>query len=239
VSKRLVNVFPDALDVATAVAARLETVIECDLAARGECHIVLTGGTVGIAVLRHVATTHTIDWRDVHVWWGDERFVASDSEDRNDGQAWDAFLARIDIPEENIHRMASTQSSDSVEAAAESYAADLAEFFGADFPHFDVVLLGVGPDAHVASLFPNLPGVREIGKTVIAVRDSPKPPPERVSLSLPSINAARRVWVVAAGHDKAAAIKTAFTPSNSGETPVSSVHGIDETVFFVDETARS
>lgn len=237
-SKREVRVFADASAVASAVAMCLEDAIETDVAMRGECHVVLTGGTVGIALLRYVATSRIIDWSDVHIWWGDERYVASESSDRNDGQAWDALLSRIDIPNENIHRITSPQTSESLEAAAQSYAADLAEFFGADFPHFDVTLLGVGPDAHVASLFPNLPGLAQMGKTVIAVRDSPKPPPERISLSLPSINASRRVWVVAAGADKASAVATALGSRTNGESPVSAVHGLEQTVFFLDEAAR-
>ena len=236
-SKREFRLFADASAVASAVATCLEDAIETDVAKRGECHVVLTGGTVGIALLRYVATNRSIDWSDVHIWWGDERYVAPESPDRNDGQAWDALLSRIDIPPENIHRMMSPQSSESLSAAAESYAADLAEFFGADFPHFDVTLLGVGPDAHVASLFPNRPELSDLGKTVIAVRDSPKPPPERISLSLPSLNASRRIWVVAAGADKATAVATALGSQNSGETPVSAVHGTDETVFFLDEAA--
>lgn len=237
-SNRVIRVFPNAAEVATAVASRLEEVIESDLASRGECHVVLTGGTVGIALLRQVATMKHIDWSDVHVWWGDERFVPSDSSDRNDGQAWDALLSRIEIPAENIHRIASPDAVESLASAATSYAADLSEFFGADFPHFDVTLLGVGPDAHVASLFPHLPGVGDVVHTVIAVRDSPKPPSERITLTLPSINASRRVWVVAAGADKAHAISAAMDAQSAENAPVSAVHGVEETVFFVDEAAN-
>lgn len=237
-TRRDVRVFPDAASVASAVASRLEEVIGIDLVNRGECHVVLTGGTVGIALLRQVATSRSIDWTDVHIWWGDERFVPSDSADRNDGQAWDALLARIGIPAENIHRVSSPDVGETLDSAAASYAADLENFFGADFPHFDVTLLGVGPDAHVASLFPHLPGVSDVGHTVIAVRDSPKPPSERVSLTLPSINASRRVWVVAAGADKANAISAALGAQSPVDAPASAVHGIEETVFFIDEAAN-
>ena len=236
-SHRDIRVFPDAGGVASAVASRLEEVIELDLATKGECHVVLTGGTVGIALLRYVAASRNIDWSDVHIWWGDERFVPADSADRNDGQAWDALLSRIEIPTENIHRIAAADSGDTLDFAAASYAKDLEGFFGADFPQFDVTLLGVGPDAHVASLFPHLPGVSDLGHTVIPVRDSPKPPPERVSLTLPSINSSRRVWVVAAGSDKSDAISAALGPQTPLDAPVSAVHGVEETVFFLDEAA--
>jgi len=237
VSNRVIRVFRNAAEVATAVATRLEEVIDFDLTSRGECHVVLTGGTVGIALLRQVATTKHVNWSDVHIWWGDERFVPSDSSDRNDGQAWDALLARIEIPTENIHRIAAADSGETLDSAAALYAKDLENYFGADFPHFDVTLLGVGPDSHVASLFPHLPGVGDLGHTVIPVRDSPKPPPERVSLTLPSINSSRRVWVVAAGTDKADAISAAMDAQSPDNAPVSAVHGVEETVFFVDEAA--
>lgn len=223
--------------VAQSVARALVDVITSDISARDECHVVLTGGTVGIALLRDVPTDAGIDWSRVHFWWGDERFVSPDSPDRNDGQAWDALLSRIDVPTENIHRMPARIDGVDLDAAARAYTEDIAEFFGADFPHFDVVLLGVGPDAHVASLFPGLSGVTETGRTVIPVRDSPKPPPERVSLSLPSINSSRRVWIVAAGADKATAVAAGLGGVNANAAPVSAVRGVEETVFFIDDAA--
>jgi 6-phosphogluconolactonase len=127
----------------------------------------------------------------------------------------------------------------SLNDAARVYAEEVAKFFGADFPQFDVVLLGVGPDAHVASLFPGLPGVLVTGQTVIPVRDSPKPPSERVSLSLPSINSARRVWVVASGADKAEAIHLAVTANDANVAPVSAVRGTEETTLYLDTSAAS
>ncbi len=235
--RREFRVFESAADVALAVAEDLENAIRVDVSTRDECHVVLTGGTLGIALLHHVGAKSDVDWSRVHFWWGDERFVNPESPDRNEGQAWEALLNRIDVPAENIHRMGSTAGYASADDATSSYANSLEEFFGVDFPHFDVVLLGVGPDSHVASLFPRLPGVLESGKTVIAVRNSPKPPPERVSLTLPSINASRRVWVVAAGNDKAEAIRSSESANDPSVSPVSAVHGIEETVFFVDNAA--
>jgi 6-phosphogluconolactonase len=240
-TQRTTRVFDTMQELCSAVATDMQSVIAADVTARGECHIVLTGGTVGIAVLRDIDSSNdAIDWTHVHVWWGDERFVESHSADRNDGQAAKALLGRIPIPAENVHRMpAAREDGLSLDEAARSYAAELSEFFGADFPRFDLVLLGVGPDAHVASLFPGLPGISVSGQTVIAVRDSPKPPPERISLSLPSINSSRRVWVVASGDDKAEAIHLATTSRDPNVAPVSAVGGSEETCLYVDASAAS
>ena len=222
------------------MASDIQSVISSDVAARGECHVVLTGGTVGIALLRDIDPEgNAVDWTNVHVWWGDERFVDSHSAERNDGQATEALLDRISIPAENIHRMPSSDDGLTLEEGARRYADELSEFYGADFPQFDLVLLGVGPDAHVASLFPGLPGISVLGQTVIAVGNSPKPPTERISLTLPSINASRRVWVVAAGADKAEAIHSATTSQNPTLAPVSAVSGSEQTRLYVDRLAAS
>lgn len=239
-SRRVAKKFENAQSLCAGIAADIEAVIRADIETRDECHLVLTGGTVGVALLRDIdVSTASVDWSRVHVWWGDERFVDMGSAERNEGQATDALLARIVIPAENVHRMPAKIAGYSVGAAARDYADELAGFFGADFPHFDLVLLGVGPDAHVASLFPGLPGVSVVGQTVIPVTDSPKPPPERISLSLPSINAARRVWVVAAGHDKAEAVRLGITTDNAQRAPVSAVRGLEETCFYVDAAAAA
>jgi len=233
------QVFENPESVARAVADNLTNAMAADIDTRGECHVVLTGGTVGIALLRFVTSTGSIDWSRVHLWWGDERFVASDSPDRNVGQASEALINRIDIPRENVHPIASSTEVANVEDAARRYSRDLEEFFGVDFPHFDIVLLGVGPDGHVASLFPHLPGVTETGLTVIPVDNSPKPPSQRVSLTLPSLNAARRVWLVAAGLEKENAVRDALRSIPAEDSPVSAVRGIEETILFVDDAAAS
>jgi 6-phosphogluconolactonase len=240
VTQRLLRVFDDSADLCAAVARDIESLITADLVERDECHVVLTGGTVGIALLRHVDNAESnIDWTRVHLWWGDERFVDENSTERNARQAEEALISRIAIPSENVHRMPAKSAGFSVDDAASAYATELSEFWGADFPHFDIVLLGVGPDAHVASLFPGLPGITDGGNTVIAVRDSPKPPPERVSLTLPSINASRRVWVVASGGDKAQAIQMGLTERDPSIAPVSAVRGSEQTAFYLDATAAA
>lgn len=242
INGRVVRRFVDSTTLCAGIAADIEATIVAAVRERGECHLVLTGGTVGIALLRHVGLESSlVDWSDVHIWWGDERFVEAGSPDRNEGQATDALLSRIDIPAKNIHRMPSATPGVTVDVAAAQYSGALAEFFGADYPQFDLTLLGVGPDAHVASLFPGLDGIDDIAHTVIGVHDSPKPPPLRVTLTLPSINASRRVWVVASGDDKAEAIRLGLnSPLDDAAkrlAPVSAVRGGEGTAFYLDEAA--
>ncbi len=242
INGRVIRRFVDAPALCAGIASDIEGVVSSAVRDRGECHLVLTGGTVGIALLRHVGLESSlVDWSDVHIWWGDERFVETGSPDRNEGQATDALLSRLDIPAVNIHRMPSATPGVTVDDAAARYSDELAEYFGADYPQFDLTLLGVGPDAHVASLFPGLDGIDDIAHTVIAVHDSPKPPPLRVSLTLPSINASRRVWVVASGADKAEAIRLGLNSPLDDATkriaPVSAVRGGEETAFYLDDAA--
>ena len=151
---RQVVVYPDAATVATATAARLIIEVTDVLAHQERADVVLTGGTVGTATLVAVADSplaDSVDWDSVHLWWGDERFVASGDPDRNEGQAQEALISRIPIPDANVHRMGSASDFDTPETAAAAYHDELAHNGN---PEFDVLMLGLGPDGHVASLFP-------------------------------------------------------------------------------------
>jgi 6-phosphogluconolactonase len=235
--KRRVVVLPDADAVAQTAAARLLTAIADTLTVEDRAHVVLTGGTVGIATLAAVAASplrESIDWTSVHVWWGDERFVPAGDPDRNEGQAQEALLSHIAIPEENIHRMGDSDTYPSAEAAAAAY---LDEITSHGTPQWDVLMLGLGPDGHVASLFPHHHGFTQSGGNVIAVHDSPKPPPTRVSLGLGSIELARQVWVVAAGESKAEAVRDCLAGDES--YPGAVVHGTETTLWLVDAAAAA
>lgn len=242
------------LDTATLVqvtAARLLVRLVDLQARRSPLHVVLTGGTVGIDVLRAVAASplrEAVDWSGVHVWWGDERFVAADSPDRNELQARQALLDALPLPPGNVHAIASSDTASDEDAAAAAYAAELARFaeppneaLGIDVPAvpaFDVLLLGVGPDGHVASLFPGHP---TLGSEAIVVgeADSPKPPPGRVSLAFPAIRAAHEVWLVAAGESKADAVASALSGAAVERTPASGAVGLDRTLWLVDAAAAA
>jgi 6-phosphogluconolactonase len=206
---RTIVVSKDADVLAAAVAARLLTRLVDAQAVRGRASVVLTGGGVGIASLAAVrasAARAAVDWRRVDVWWGDERFVRADDAERNEKQARDALLDSLDLDPARVHPMPPLggPDGDDADAAAARYADDLAESAGpdADVPAFDVLLLGMGPEGHTASIFPESPAAHD-ERTAFAVHGCPKPPPTRISMGFAAINAAREVWMVVAGEDKA------------------------------------
>ena len=177
------------------------------------------------------------------MWWSDERFVAHDDPERNEGQARAALLSHVPIPAINIHAMAASDSGVSVEEAADAYARELARFAASEganpWPSFSVCLLGVGPDAHIASLFPDRPEILVTDRAVVPVYDSPKPPPVRLSLTRPVINASRRIWLVMAGAEKASALGLALAGASYTSVPAAGAKGRERTMFFVDEAAAA
>ncbi len=241
-NERRVLVHPDKDALAASVAARFLTKTIDILDDLGGANIALTGGTMGIAVLEAVNASparDTIDWSKVHFWWGDERFVERSSADRNERQAREALLDHIAVPPGNVHPFPASDDIADIDEAASVFAAELEAFApeGQLFPRFDIMFLGVGPDGHIASLFPDRPGIRETEATVIAERESPKPPPQRLSLTRPVINASDRIWLVLAGSDKASALGLALAGASYTEVPVAGAKGRKRTVFFVDKEA--
>ncbi|MEU5988945.1 6-phosphogluconolactonase [Spirillospora sp. NPDC047418] len=233
--------------LAAAAAARLVTRIADAQAARGSASVVLTGGGVGTAVLAALAATaarDAVDWGRLDLWWGDERFRPAGDAERNETGARAALLDHVPVDPARVHPMAPSDGpdGDDPEAAAERYAAELraaAGPAGGPVPVFDVLMLGMGPDAHVASLFPGLPALHD-ERPVVAVRDSPKPPPTRISLTFPSLRAAREVWVLAAGESKADAVRLGLAAGTEPEkAPVAGARGRDRTLFLLDTAAAS
>ena len=166
-------------------------------------------------------------------WWGDERFVPRDDADRNEGQAQAALFDHVPLPDANIHRMGSADDFGSAEDAATAYQGEMSH---AGHPRWDVLMLGLGPDGHVASLFPGHPGFTQAQEsTVLAVHDSPKPPPTRVSMALGAINCATQVWVVAAGEGKADAVRHCL--DGDSNYPGSAVAGSHMTLWLLDVAA--
>lgn len=220
------------------VAELFEECVKDVLAGSELIHVGLTGGTIGIAVLEAVDPNNRLDWNRIHVWWSDERFLPSGDKDRNETQARKALLDRVDIPETNIHAMPSGEKGSNLEEAANLYASELGNYFDQHIS-LDLMLLGMGPDAHIASLFPEREEVSVTGNTVIPIHNSPKPPPERLSFTLETINQSQRIWVIASGSEKADAIYAAFGTPDPQKAPVSAVEGEEETVFFTDLAAAS
>jgi 6-phosphogluconolactonase len=242
-AKRVV-VDADPAAVAERVADRFLTRVRARTKNGRIAHIALTGGSMGGSVLQAVAQhpkTAKIDWSLVHFWWGDERYVAHDDPGRNAVQSRNALLDRIDVPAENVHEIASADSGMTLDEAAASYAAELARFGseGERWPSFAVCFLGVGPDGHIASLFPDRPEVTVTDTAALPVRDSPKPPSERVTLTRPVLNASKRVWLVLTGADKASALGLALAGASYASVPAAGAKGRKRTVFFVDEAAAS
>lgn len=240
--ERRVLVHEDPPALAKAVAELFVATMGTILRDQAEAHVVLTGGSVGIAVLRAIREhphCASLDWSRVHTWWGDERWVPRDHADRNELQARHALLDHVAIPAGNVHGYPAADDDISLDDAAIRYRDELTAAGGGAMPSFDITFLGVGPDGHVASLFPEREGPRVTASTVIAVDDSPKPPPQRLSLTLPLINSSQRVWLVLAGADKAPALGLALAGASAADVPVAGVHGVHTTLFFVDDAASS
>ncbi|MBB3606675.1 6-phosphogluconolactonase [Mycolicibacterium sp. BK556] len=232
---RIIETYPDTEALVTAVGDRLVGAITSAIAARGEAFIVLTGGGTGIGLLKHVgAHDEAIDWSKVHIFWGDDRFVPADDDERNDKQAREALLDHVDIPAANVHPMAASDGEfgDDLDAAAAAYE-------GVLVPSFDVHLLGMGGEGHINSLFPHTPAVAETTRLVVGVEDSPKPPPRRITLTLPAVTRSREVWLVVSGAAKADAVAEAIGGASPDDVPAAGAIGREATVWLLDTEAAS
>ncbi|MCA1218748.1 6-phosphogluconolactonase [Streptomyces sp. 8L] len=234
--------------MACAAAARLITKIVDAQASRGTASVVLTGGRNGNGLLAALASSparDAVDWSRLDLWWGDERFLPEGDPERNATQAHEALLDSVPLDAKRVHAMPASNGpyGSDIEAAAAAYAAELAAAARpedhAQVPSFDVLMLGVGPDTHVASLFPELPGVRESERTVVAVHGAPKPPPLRISFTLPAIRAAHEVWLLAAGEDKAEAAEIALSGAGEIQAPAAGATGRARTLWLLDAAAAS
>lgn len=238
-----IETYSDTDALVAAAGDRLVDAITAAITARGVAHVVLTGGGTGIGLLKRVGEhSDQIDWTKVHIYWGDERFVPHDDDERNEKQAREALLDRVGIPESNVHPMAASDGEfgDALDAAAEAYSQVLIEAGGAEpTPAFDVHLLGMGPEGHVNSLFPDTAAVKETERMVVGVSDSPKPPPRRITLTLPAITRSREVWLVVSGAGKADAVAAAVGGAKPVDIPAAGAVGRDATVWLLDGDAAS
>ena len=216
---------------------------------RGEVpQVALTGGSVADAVHREVARlvgrgeadghatdVPVVDWSRVEVFWGDERFLAPGDQERNEVQAREALLDHVPVDPARVHPVPSTADAGDVHEAARAYA-EVVRAAGAGA--FDVVMLGLGPDGHIASLFPGHDTVGVVDAIAVAETDSPKPPPERVSLTLPALARTRAVWFVVAGEEKADAVaRTRSGRHSAAETPAVGLLSAPEVRWYLDTAA--
>ncbi|HET6287802.1 MAG TPA: 6-phosphogluconolactonase [Amycolatopsis sp.] len=239
-SKTEVVVYENPDLLAAAAAARLVTRIVDVQAAKGSASVVLTGGGTGIAILRELrdsSARDAIDWSRLDLYWGDERFVPADSDDRNEKQAREALLDHVPLDPKRVHAMAPSDGEfgDDVDAAAAAYA----EVLAANDAAFDIMLLGLGGEGHTASIFPESPAVHEKERSVVAVRDCPKPPPTRISLTLPAIRRAQDIWLVTGGDAKADAVAQALAGVGEVQLPVAGARGGRRTLWLLDRGSAS
>lgn len=238
-----VHRYPTDDAVAGHVADRVLDLLECAQDSRGAASVVLTGGSIARKVHAAIAGhphRDRVDWSKVTFWWGDERYVPSDDDERNAGQAWEDLLQHLPLDPERVHAMpASDDEYADADAAAWEHGQELrASVDETDQAWFDVLMLGIGPDGHCASLFPDHAEV-ESEADVLAVHDSPKPPPTRISMGMPTLRRARHVLFVAASEEKADAVARSVSGDDLTRTPAAGPRGHNTTEWFVDDAAAS
>ena len=200
-------------------------------------NIMLTGGSVGIKMLERVSAhpkLHSISLDQLNLWWGDERFVPRQHPDRNALQARAALIDSLNLKAEQIHEFPAADAGLNLQQAAAEFSAQYSDLS----PSFDLVLLGVGPDGHVASLFPDH-DVSNSNQAIIAETASPKPPSERLSFNYPILNSAAEVWFLAAGIEKSSVVAEALSEDSASNLPAAKISGRNSTVWFLDEASAS
>jgi 6-phosphogluconolactonase len=204
-----VVVLPDMNALADEAARRCAALALAAQAAGRRFTVALSGGSTPRALYERLAQAPyegEIDWSNVHVFWGDERLVPPDDAESCFRMARETLLAHVPIPAANIYPVPTVGGT--AEDAARAYAETVAAVLGGEVPRFELILLGMGPDGHTASIFPGHPeAVSPSDALVIPVYNSPKPPPTRVSFSYRLINAAANVIFLVAGADKAATLR--------------------------------
>nr|XP_023920940.1 probable 6-phosphogluconolactonase 4, chloroplastic [Quercus suber]POE99755.1 putative 6-phosphogluconolactonase 4, chloroplastic [Quercus suber] len=242
------EVFESAEDLAVALAKYTAQLSDKFCKERGAFSVVLSGGSLINSLRKLVEPPYidSIEWSKWHIFWADERVVPKDHEDSNYKLAYDGFLSKVPLLPGNVY---SINDALSAEGAAEDYETCLRHLVKSNvvdisaasgFPKFDLQLLGMGPDGHVASLFPGHPLVKENEKWVTFIKDSPKPPPERITFTFPVINSSAYIALVVNGANKAGAVQNALGNSqNSEKLPVAMVSPEGELAWFLDTAAAS
>lgn len=213
------QVFPDAAGLQAAARDVVARQAADSIAARGAFHIVLAGGSTPRALYASLVGLAT-NWSVWHIYFGDERVLPADHPDRNSRMAQSAWLDQVPIPPGQIHAIPTERGLDAAVRAYQRVLAPVGEF--------DLVLLGLGEDGHTASLFPGRYwGEGEAAPDVLAVRDAPKPPPERVSLSAHRLSVARRVMFLVTGSGKREAMTRWVRGDNIPAAAIRPANGVD------------
>ena len=234
-----ITVLPDSTALARTVAERLDARLAAVQADGRVPVLALTGGTIAEEIYRQVAALpdSAVDWSRVDFWWGDERYVPADSSDRNDLGVGRQLFDQVGVDPARVHAMpASEESHVDLETAAAAYGAEVREHGGGSF---DLVLLGLGPDGHVASLFPGFAQLDVQDSIALGVTGSPKPPPERITLTFAALNHAEEVWFLVSGEGKADAVARSLAEDGSvHETPARGIT-VPNTTWWLDQAAAS
>jgi 6-phosphogluconolactonase len=221
------TLYADAAELAEEVTVQILAAIEKGLKVSRQFHLALTGGTLGIQISEALVNECNADpdaFKGLHIWWSDERFVASDSIERN-AFPWHGNLKNRNVI---VHEVLASNQAQSLEEAVSDYELALENI------DINLNILGLGPDGHVASLFPGMTDIDD-HRSIIAITNSPKPPTERVSFTMQMINKAEEVWIVAAGEGKADAVTKIIEGDLS--VPASYVRGNSHTRLIVDTEA--
>jgi 6-phosphogluconolactonase len=209
-AKADVRVFANVQELSLRAAQAAVRTINDSVRATGRCSVVLSGGNTPRMLYTLLASKFRaeIPWAQTHLFWGDERYVSPDDSESNYRMAKETLLDHVPCPARNIHPMPTHCAS--ADAAARDYEKTLRGYFGADWPHFDLCLLGLGEEGHTASLFPGSPALRELTRWVVAV-ETPAVPPLRLTLTLPALTRAAHIFVLVAGSTKASALRHVLT----------------------------
>jgi 6-phosphogluconolactonase len=206
----------------------------------GRFTVALSGGSTPkhlYSLLASPGYKERVPWRNVHLFWGDERCVPPDHPESNFRMVKEALLSKIDIPVENIHRMAGEREP---QAAAAEYEKHLQEFFGlsiGELPRFGLILLGIGEDGHTASLFPDSDALNETEHLVVATNVE-KLKSYRLTLTLPVLNNGAEIWFLVTGSSKAAVVKEIL--ENKSDIPAARIQPVDgKVIWFITQDAAA
>lgn len=244
-----VEIYPNVIQLANAAAQRILKAAEQWIAQQGFFTLVLSGGSTPEPVYERLGRLEPrLDWTKVYIFWGDERCLPPDHQESNYRLARETLLLHTPIPETNIYRI---RGEDRPDLAARRYENELQRFFqnrgdrlkfeaGEDFPIFDLILLGMGEDGHIASLFPGSPALDEWQRWVVAVEHQQPPPPlvSRVTLTLPLINSAREVILLVAGEKKAERVREVLSGKADAALPVARLQPVSgRMIWMLDSSA--
>jgi len=239
-TKPNLRIFPEATILNRAAAEAFVQLANKLITEKGRFAVALAGGNTPRAIYHLLATDYRehISWPQVHLFWGDERYVPMNDPNSNYRMVLESLLEHISITAENVHLMPTEFIQP--DEAAQRYEQVLRDFFGASLPRFDLMMLGLGKDAHCASLFPASPALQERERLVV-VAEGPQPPKTRLTLTFPAINHAAHIYFFVAGEDKAPALQATLEgQADLQQYPAQAVQPANgQVVWWVDEKAAS